>query len=369
MWVHFLICSLFFAFVLSFSYANDKKIEVAGIAECADCKESNIKSSQTSSGLHVTIECKLKNGEVKSRGEGKVEEGGKFEVLLPERILQEGKLKEECYAQLYTASAACPVHSGLEESKIVVFKSKTDGKYRLKPKGVLKFSYLLCKSDFYWPFCHPRFPPWEKKFPPLNHFGYPWFLPPFPPIFHKPCPPIYMSMPPLRSQPNPPAPSQPPTRSPINPTPPPIYQPLPPPIPIYKPKPPVKLLPPPIPICKPPIKPVLPPLPISKSPLKPLPPQVPIYKPPVKKLLSPVPIHKPPVKPVPPPVPVYKPLVPIYNPPVYQPLPPPVPIYKPFPPILWKPCFPFPWIPPHYFHHPKIGWFPFPPLPPLIPPP
>lgn len=50
MWVHFLICSLFFAFVLSFSYANDKKIEVAGIAECADCKESNIKSSQTSSG-------------------------------------------------------------------------------------------------------------------------------------------------------------------------------------------------------------------------------------------------------------------------------------------------------------------------------
>ncbi|KAL2512370.1 Proline-rich protein 2 [Abeliophyllum distichum] len=375
MWVHSLICPLFFAFVLCFCYASEKKIEVVGIAECADCKERNIKSSQAFSGLHITIECTLKNGKVKRRGEGKLVEEGKFKVLLPEGILKEGKLNEECYAQLQSASAACPTHNGLEESKIVVFKSKTDGKYRLKPKGNLKVSTTFCTSDFPWPFSHfPTFhpwkknfppwnhfghpwvlPPWSKNFPPWNHFGHPWVLPPFPPIFYKPFPPIYMSIPPppvsmpkppvcqppMKLQPQvmpppspapinkpplkplpPPVPIKPPVHQPLLPPipiyKPPVYQPLPPPIPIYKPKPPpVKLLPPPVPIYKPPV-------------YQPLPPPIPMHKPkpPVKPLHPPIPIYKPklpPVKPLPPSVPVYKP-------PVYQPLPPPIPVYKPKPP-------------------------------------
>ncbi|KAL2537612.1 proline-rich protein 4-like [Forsythia ovata] len=235
MWVHSLICSLFFAFAVSFCYANDNKIEVVGIAECADCKESNIKSIPAFSGLHVTIDCKLKNGKVKRMGKGKLDEEGKFKVLLPERILQEGKLNEECYAQLHSGSAPCPPHNGLEESKIVVFKSKTDGKYRLKPKGNLKFSTAFCTSYFPWPFYNshiPSIPRWKRDFPqwqnfghpwvlpprsknippfyqwrknflPWKDFGFPWFLPPFPPIFNKPFPPIFMSPPPV-SMPNPP---------------------------------------------------------------------------------------------------------------------------------------------------------------------
>ncbi|KAL2512367.1 Proline-rich protein 4 [Abeliophyllum distichum] len=231
MWVHSLICSLFFTFAVSFCCANAKKIEVVGIAECADCKESNIKSIQAFSGLHVTIDCKLKNGKVKRMGKGKLDEHGKFKVLLSEGILQERKLNEECYAQLHSGSAACPPHNGFEESKIVVFKSKTDGKYRLKPKGNLKFSTAFCTSYFPWPFYnshapsipqwqnfgHPsvlpplrkNFPPfyqWRKNFLPWKDFGYPWFLPPFPPIFNKPFPPIFMSTPPPPpvSMPNPP---------------------------------------------------------------------------------------------------------------------------------------------------------------------
>lgn len=53
MWVHSLICSLLFAFVVHFCYARDKKIEVAGIVECADCKGSNIKPSQVFSGKYM----------------------------------------------------------------------------------------------------------------------------------------------------------------------------------------------------------------------------------------------------------------------------------------------------------------------------
>ncbi|KAK7834225.1 proline-rich protein 4 [Quercus suber] len=68
-------------------------------------------------GLRVTIDCKPENGHFKTRGVGKLDE------------VKDGKLNEECYAQLHSASAApCPTHNGLESSK-VVFKSKAKGKY------------------------------------------------------------------------------------------------------------------------------------------------------------------------------------------------------------------------------------------------
>ncbi|KAK7840149.1 proline-rich protein 4 [Quercus suber] len=75
--------------------------------------------------LRVTIDCKPENGHFKTRGVGKLDEEGKFKVSVHRKIVKDGKLNEECYAQLHSASAApCPAHNGLESSK-VVFKSKT----------------------------------------------------------------------------------------------------------------------------------------------------------------------------------------------------------------------------------------------------
>ncbi|THG20670.1 hypothetical protein TEA_002291 [Camellia sinensis var. sinensis] len=347
-------------FATSFCYGGDKTVlEVVGIGECADCAESNIETSQAFSGLRVTIDCKPTNGEFKTRAAGELNEQGKFKVSLPKEIFEDGKLKEECYAQLHSASSApCPTHSGLESSKIV-FKSKTnDGKHTFTTTGKLKFSPVTCTSAFLWP--HFQYPPLPKK-PPCPEKPFPkFFLPPFPPkvfppIYKKPLPPI-----PIYKKPLPPPvpiyqkPLPPPTPIYQKPLPPPvpIYQkPLPPPVPVYqKPLPPPtpiyqKPLPPPVPIYQ---KPLPPPTPIYKKPhlpppipiyQKPLPPPTPIYK---KPLPPPVPIYQ---KPLPPPTPIYKkphlpPPIPIYQ----KPLPPPTPIYKkPLPPpvpIYQKPLPP-----------------------------
>ncbi|XP_009590742.1 uncharacterized protein LOC107807629 [Nicotiana tabacum] len=303
-------------FAVTFCYADDKTIQVVGIGECADCKESNIKTSHAFSGLRVTIDCKVENGEIKTMGEGKLNKDGKFVVSLPQKMVKDGKLKEDCYAQLHSASAApCPAHNGIESSKVVVIKSKNDEKHTLKPAGNLKFSTALCTSAFLWP--HYKYPPLPK-------------LPPFPKIHSwkkKHFPKMYLPLPPIHKKPFPP-----------------IYKkPFPPSIPIYKPKPkPPVVKPPSVPIYKPKSKPKPP---VIK------PPTVPIYKPKPKPFIPPpVPIYKP-VKPLPPPVPIYKPIPPFYKKPC-PPLFPKVPIHSKLP--------PFPKIPPKYFHHPL-----FPPLPPI----
>ncbi|KAL7002587.1 hypothetical protein U1Q18_003739 [Sarracenia purpurea var. burkii] len=340
--------SLFFA--SSFCHGSDKTValEVVGSGVCADCAQSNIKSSQAFSGLRVTVDCKATNGEIKTRGVGKLDDKGRFKVSLPEEILEDGKLKEECFAQLHSASAApCPAHNGVESSKII-FKSKTDGQHTFVTAGKLKFSPATCTSAFLWPYF--KYPPLPKSHPlkkplpkfyvlPLKNFGHPKV---FPPIYKKPLPPPF----PFYKKPLPPL---------VLPPKIPIYKkPLPPPVPIYK-----KPLPPPVPVYK---RPLPPPVPIYKKPLpppvpiyeKPLPPPVPIYK---KPLPPPVPIYK---KPLPPPVPIYKkplpPPVPIYE----KPLPPPVPIYKkPLPPLILPPIYKKP-LPPPIPIYKK-------PLPPLIP--
>ncbi|KAA8536014.1 hypothetical protein F0562_028492 [Nyssa sinensis] len=244
---------LFLIFAVSFCYGDDKTVEVVGIGECADCAESNVKASEAFSGLSVNIDCKLANGEVKTRGVGKLDEEGKFKISLPQAIVKDGKLKEECFAQLHSASAVpCPVHNGIEDSKIV-FKSKIDGKQTFGPAEKLKFSRVTCTSDFTFDRLKLR-PP---KFPPSLRITYLGKKPLFPsvPIYKKPFPPSV-----------------------------PIYKkPFPPSVPIYK-----KPFPPSVPIYK---KPFPPPVPIYK---KPLPPLVPMYKKPLPPLVpTPIPIYKP----------------------------------------------------------------------------
>ncbi|MCD7466359.1 hypothetical protein HAX54_002983 [Datura stramonium] len=183
-------------FAVSFCYAVDETIQVVGFGECADCKESNIKNVHAFSGLRVTIDCKVGNGEIKTRGVGQLDKVGRFEVSLPKEMMKDGKLKEDCYAQLHSASAApCPTHNDIEASKIVVTKSENNEKHIVKPAGNLKFSTALCTSAFLWP--HFKYPPFPTL-PPFPIYKNP-LLPPIPPIYKKPpLPPIpTYQMPPL----------------------------------------------------------------------------------------------------------------------------------------------------------------------------
>ncbi|XP_050245461.1 proline-rich protein 4-like [Quercus robur] len=96
-------------------------LSVYSLAACADCEQSNIKTKHAFTGLRVTIDCKLENGHLKTRGVGKLDEEGKFKMSIHRKIVKDGKLNEECYAQLHSASAApCPAHNGLESSKVVL---------------------------------------------------------------------------------------------------------------------------------------------------------------------------------------------------------------------------------------------------------
>ncbi|XP_019165405.1 PREDICTED: proline-rich protein 4-like [Ipomoea nil] len=148
--------------VVSFCYADDKTVQVVGFGECGDCKENNIQTTQAFSELRVSIECKLENGEMRTRGMGKLDKDGKFEVSLPAEIVKHGGggLKEECYAQLHTAP--CPaLHNAIEASKIV--KTSSGKQQGFEAAGKLKFSAAICTSSAI------KFPPlpFKKKLPPL----------------------------------------------------------------------------------------------------------------------------------------------------------------------------------------------------------
>ncbi|CAH9144189.1 unnamed protein product, partial [Cuscuta epithymum] len=110
---------------LGVCYGDDKTTaHVVGFGECSDCKDYNIQTSHAFSGLRVTVDCKVGNGEMKTRGVGEMDKDGKFHVSLPkEMVMDSGELKEECYAQLHSASSTpCPAHNGIKASKIVAAK-------------------------------------------------------------------------------------------------------------------------------------------------------------------------------------------------------------------------------------------------------
>ncbi|KAE8667366.1 hypothetical protein F3Y22_tig00112411pilonHSYRG00059 [Hibiscus syriacus] len=333
-----LVCCFLYLFVVGFSNADGKTVEVVGVGECADCAENNFETSKAFSGLRVNIDCKPKNGEYfNKRGSGELDKEGNFKVSLPEEMVKDGELMEECYAQLHSVlDEPCPAHDGIESVKIVL-KSTSDEKHNFGLKGKLRFSPVTCASATFWH--HPPLPKWNHPplptfpLPPSNGFHFHHHHPIFPPIYMKPLPPS---------------------------------------VPVSK--------PPPVPVYE---NHFLHQFQYTRShfflqfqyirnhiPLqfqsirnhihlqsqftslrsinllrsrKPLPPPVPVYKQP------PTPIY---TKPLPPPVPVYRP----------KPLPP-LPKIPPFP---KKPCPPLPKIPPKYFHHhPKFGKWP--PLPPFSP--
>ncbi|XP_073146417.1 uncharacterized protein [Henckelia pumila] len=324
----------------SADHADDKTLfEVVGAAECADCKEYNIKSSQAFSGLIASVDCKLKSGETKRMGDTKLDKHGKFKISLSQQPQQ------NCYVQLHSAAAVpCAAHNGVESTKILL-KSQTNGVRTFGPSQNLQFSTALCASKTFWPFFKH---PWKK----ISFPSWPPF-PPFPPIYkHKPLyPPVVKPLPPPVPLYKPPAPVyKPPV--PVYKPPVPVYKP---PVPVYKPKPPVYKPKPPV--YKPPVPVYKPKPPVYKPPVPVYKPKPPVYKPPVPVYKPKPPVYKPPVPVYKPPVPVYKPKPPVYKPPVYK---------KPCPPLIPKlPPLPKIKFPPKYFHHPKFGHFP--PLPPYHP--
>ncbi|CAK9138338.1 unnamed protein product [Ilex paraguariensis] len=316
-------------FALSFCYGDHETVEVMGFVECSDCDQKNIKTSQASSGLHVTIGCKSTNGGLKKRGAGDVDKNGKYKVSLPGAIIQAGELKEECFAQLHSASGApCPVLNYQRASKLII-KSIDKGKLTLGLDGKLKFSPATCTSLFLWPFF--KYPP-LPKLPPLPGIPIEYPKYPRPPPEVPPPAPVYAISPPQPA---------------------PVYkEPLPPPTPTYK-----NLTPPrtnklPPPPLAPQHKKTVPSPPITNQ--KP-PSPTPIYNSP----LSPhVPVHK---KPFSPGTPTYGPSPPVKKlspplplapnaPPIYRKTYPPIPRAPPIPKLP-----PTPGVPRKYFNQPKVG--------------
>uniref|UniRef100_A0A7N2R2T1 Uncharacterized protein n=1 Tax=Quercus lobata TaxID=97700 RepID=A0A7N2R2T1_QUELO len=66
-------------------------LSVYGLAACADCEQSNIKTKHAFTGLRVTIDCKPENGHLKTRGVGKLDEEGKFKMSIHCKIVKDGK--------------------------------------------------------------------------------------------------------------------------------------------------------------------------------------------------------------------------------------------------------------------------------------
>ncbi|KAI4376105.1 hypothetical protein MLD38_013898 [Melastoma candidum] len=148
------------------------KVKV-GLVDCFDCAVKKIFPPEAFLGIGVTIDCKAADQPLKARAMGMLNGEGKFWVSLPgEILLENGTLKEECFAHLHGASAKpCPPIGGIEATKIVL-KSKTNDKCILGVAGELKLSPVICASTLYsWP--HIRHPniPWfltRPKFPPPN---------------------------------------------------------------------------------------------------------------------------------------------------------------------------------------------------------
>ncbi|ESW08174.1 hypothetical protein PHAVU_009G024900 [Phaseolus vulgaris] len=240
--VCFCLLSVFLV-VRGSNYEDHRTVQVVGQGECADCSHNNIKTGRAFSGLRVSVNCKSPHGHFRTRGVGVLDEYGNFKVSLPQDMVEDGELKDDCYAQLHSASAEpCPSHGN---SKIVT-KSVSEDTHTLGPaSGKLTFSSAMCTSAFFWHFFkHPKFP-----FPPKeDHPKDP--LPPPVPVYKKSPTPTYKKPPTTTPSPGVKKPDPPKEKTPS-------------PTPISKPSP-----------TKPPFFKLFPPFPFKKKPCPPLMPRM-----------------------------------------------------------------------------------------------
>ncbi|KAK9164465.1 hypothetical protein Syun_005367 [Stephania yunnanensis] len=190
-----LLFSITTLLILSFCYCSGKSVEVIGTVECSECKLNHVESSHLLSGRRVAISCKVKEGKFRTRGVGGIKEG-KFKVALPDDIVDDnGKVKEECFAQLQitASSTACSGTANEKEASKIVYKFTDNGKHILGLKGKLDFSPTACTS---------------LTTPYFFNFPFPPYLPPYlnpnnPPLRTEPLPrpsdfpPLFAGFPPL----------------------------------------------------------------------------------------------------------------------------------------------------------------------------
>ncbi|KAJ8647978.1 hypothetical protein MRB53_001001 [Persea americana] len=74
-------------------WCTDESVVVVGVGECVDCAQKSVKSSDAFSGLGVTIDCKIANGKLKTRGAAKLTKDGEFQVTLPSQIVNNGGIQ------------------------------------------------------------------------------------------------------------------------------------------------------------------------------------------------------------------------------------------------------------------------------------
>ncbi|GJM91687.1 hypothetical protein PR202_ga08089 [Eleusine coracana subsp. coracana] len=102
------------------------------------------------SGLHVALKCKNAKGEFETKALAKVDKSGAYSVPLAADLLrQDGELKQNCFAQLHSAShQPCP---GQEPSWIVRLSSIDDDKKKTSfvvVAGKMHYSSKECASAF-----------------------------------------------------------------------------------------------------------------------------------------------------------------------------------------------------------------------------
>ncbi|KAK1260771.1 hypothetical protein QJS04_geneDACA002329 [Acorus gramineus] len=126
----------FFSALLALSSLPADAVTVAGVGKCTDCAKKDVMLGNAFRGLRVAVICKNTKGKYKTSAVAALTNNGEFSVELPSELLSNdngGGLKEECFAELRSASRKpCPSSNGIESSKIV--RKYSEGK---QPQHVL----------------------------------------------------------------------------------------------------------------------------------------------------------------------------------------------------------------------------------------
>ncbi|KAI4993639.1 hypothetical protein ZWY2020_007952 [Hordeum vulgare] len=120
------VCAVALAIGLANAVHGEAAPVVVGLARCSDCTRKNMNAEAAFKGLQVAVKCKNGRGEYESKAVGHVDKSGAFSVPLDADLVgDDGELKQDCFAQLHSASSApCP---GQEPSKIVAARPSHDG--------------------------------------------------------------------------------------------------------------------------------------------------------------------------------------------------------------------------------------------------
>ena len=121
------VCAIALAIGFAEAVHGETAPVVVGLAKCSDCTRKNMNAEAAFKGLQVAIKCKNDKGEYESKAVGLVDKSGAFSVpLAADLVGEDGELKQDCFAQLHSASSApC---SGQEPSKIIAAQPSRGGK-------------------------------------------------------------------------------------------------------------------------------------------------------------------------------------------------------------------------------------------------